>query len=295
MPKRGSLTLNSAQIRIAAIHDISGVGRCSLSVISPILSAMGHQLCPVPTAVLSAHTGGLGEVALHDLTDFLPEALAHYQRLELQFQCVYTGFLSSAAQIDHCLDFFSASPGALKVVDPVMGDHGKPYRTYTPELCRKMESLARAADVITPNPTEAAILLGREYEAHSLSSQEAKSTLVRLAEKGPRTVVITGVSVQGDGICNIGYDRERSAFWRVRCNYMPVSYPGTGDMYAAVLVGGLLSGDSLPIAMERATRFLEAAIKLTYGYGSDTRYGVMFERALPLLWRDGALGSYDIL
>ena len=124
--------------RVVAIHDLSGVGRCSLTVIMPILSAMGVQACPVPTAILSTHTGGFGEVAFQDLTDYLPQALAHYQRLGLDFSCIYSGFLGSEAQIDHCLAFFKAYPSALAVVDPVMGDHGKPYRTVTEGMRRRM-------------------------------------------------------------------------------------------------------------------------------------------------------------
>lgn len=138
---------------VAAIHDISGLGKCSLSVILPVLSAMGVQVCPVPTAVLSAHTG-YGDFVMRDLTDFISDALEHYKKLGQHFDCVYSGFLASAEQIDHCLDFLSAYPQALKVVDPVMGDNGKPYRTFTDELCRKMSRLVKAADIITPNLTE---------------------------------------------------------------------------------------------------------------------------------------------
>ena len=112
--------------RAAVIHDLSGFGRCSLPVIIPVLSAMGVQVCPVPTAILSTHTGGLGEVVMRDLTDYTIPCLHHYQQLELDFDCVYSGFLSSVNQIDHCMEFFAAYPGGLAVVDPVMGDHGKP-------------------------------------------------------------------------------------------------------------------------------------------------------------------------
>jgi pyridoxine kinase len=139
--------------RVAAIHDMSGFGRCSLAVILPILSAMGVQVCPVPTAILSTHTGGMGEVVLRDLTEYIRPALEHYKRLELDFECVYTGFLASEAQIGLCREFMAAYPGALKVVDPVMGDHGKPYRTYTLGMQRRMHELVEAADVITPNLT----------------------------------------------------------------------------------------------------------------------------------------------
>ncbi|MDD6034366.1 MAG: phosphomethylpyrimidine kinase, partial [Oscillospiraceae bacterium] len=126
-----------------AIHDLSGFGRCSLSVILPTLSAMKVQVCPVVTGVLSTHTGGLGDVVLRDLTDFMEPALEHYRRLNLDFECIYSGWMGSASQIDACLDYFRAWPDALSVVDPVMGDHGKPYKTYTADMCARMGNLVR--------------------------------------------------------------------------------------------------------------------------------------------------------
>ena len=133
--------------RVAAIHDLSGFGRCSISVILPVLSAMGVQVCPVPTAVLSAHTGGLGDPVIRDLTDYIEPALRHYKSLGIDFEAVYTGFLGSGEQVDCCLEFFKEYPGALKIVDPVMGDNGKPYRTCTQELRRRMKELAAAASL----------------------------------------------------------------------------------------------------------------------------------------------------
>lgn len=272
---------NPHQLRVAAIHDLSGFGRCSLAVIMPVLSAMGIQCCPVPTAVLSTHTGGFEDIAIKDLTDYLSPALAQYKKLGIGFDSVYSGFLASAEQIDHCLEFFSAYKDSLKVVDPVMGDHGKPYRTYTPELCKRMGELVDVADVITPNLTEAAILLGEKYPVE-LTGGTVKSWLARLCER-VRVAVITGVPLAEGVIANVGCDREQGGFWRVDCDYVPASYPGTGDIFASVLTGGLLSGDSLPIAMDRATVFTQIAIKNTYSYGFEARNGVLFEPSLSWL------------
>lgn len=269
--------------RVAAIHDISGFGRCSLAVVLPVLSAMGVQACPVPTAVLSTHTGGFGDVVLRDLTDYIEPALAHYKSLELEFDCVYSGFLGSVDQIDHCLDFFSAYPKALPVVDPVMGDHGKPYRTCTKEIRNRMNELVARAGIITPNLTEVGMLLGEEYDFAPLTSVRAKSLLARLGEKGPELVSITGVQMYDGAFSNIGYDRGRGAYWRVDCDYVPVNYPGTGDIFASVVTGALLTGDSLPMAIGRATRFLELTVKTTHSYGSDPRHGVMLEKSLRWL------------
>ena len=129
---------------VAAIHDLSGFGRCSLSVISPILSVMGLQSVAVPTAVLSTHTGGFGDVVLKDLTDYIEQALEHYKRINLTFDCIYTGFLGSKEQIHHCLNFISTYQDALVVVDPVMGDNGRPYKTYTKEMCNSVVEIGRA-------------------------------------------------------------------------------------------------------------------------------------------------------
>ena len=281
--------------RVAAIHDLSGFGRCSISVILPVLSAMGVQVCPVPTAVLSSHTGGLGDPVIRDLTDYIEPALRHYQSLGVEFEAVYTGFLGSGEQVDCCLEFFKAYPKALKIVDPVMGDNGRPYRTCTPELRRRMSELAAAADIITPNITEAAMLLEESYPAAPLTRSEAKSMLFRLSHMGPKRVVITGAELAQGGLASLGYDGENGSFWYVPCEYIPVHYPGCGDIYASVLLGAELSGASLPIAMARAAAFTELCVKTTYSYGSDPRYGVMLESVLGSLLKNEVTGAFRAL
>ncbi len=282
----------SRSAKVAAIHDLSGVGRCSLTVILPALSAQGIQVCPVPTAILSAHTGGFGEVVLRDLTDYISPALEHYKRLDYKFDCVYSGFLASTEQIDHCLEFFEYYKDALKVVDPVMADNGKPYKTCTAELCSRMGELTAIADIITPNITEAAILLGENPVQPDVAMQKIKSYLVRLSELGPKIVVITSVFSDGKAY-NVGYDREHSKFWRIPYNMINARYPGTGDVFASVLTGSILRGDSLPIAMNRATAFLERAIKTTYSYSTDTREGIMLESCLDFLITNPTLCDYE--
>ena len=159
--------------RIAAVHDLSAFGRCSLTVILPTLSAMGVQCCPVVTAYLSTHTGGFAANTFLDLTDQMEPVTAHWQSLGLTFDGVYTGFMGSREQIMRTADFIRTfrRPDCRIIVDPVMGDHGKPYRTYTPEMCRAMSGLAELADVLTPNATEAALLLGEDYDAIRLDRE----------------------------------------------------------------------------------------------------------------------------
>ncbi len=281
--------------KVAAIHDLSGVGRCSLTVISPILSIMKIQCCPVPTAVLSSHTGGFGDVVLRDLTDYIIPTLNHYKEINQNFDCIYSGFLASSGQIDHCLDFFKNYPNALKIVDPVMGDHGKPYKTYTKELCKRMSELVKIADIITPNLTEASILINEPFPTSFFTSSKIKSWLVRLSEKGPNTIVLTSIILTDGSNYNVGYDKINNSFWKVKCNYVPVNYPGSGDIFASVLVGSLLNGDSLPIAMNRATSFTELAIKTTYSYSTDPRDGIMIENCLSWLAQNITLKEYETL
>ncbi|MCL1866383.1 MAG: pyridoxamine kinase [Oscillospiraceae bacterium] len=285
---------NTFPKKAAAIHDLSGFGRCSLGVIIPTLSVMNVQVCPVPTAVLSTHTGGFDNIVFKDLTDFISPCCSHYKSLGIEFDAVYSGFLASAAQIYGCLDFFSGFANTLKVVDPVMGDNGKPYKTYTPELCEKMSELVEVADIITPNLTESAILLGEDYR-ESLTTDSVKDRLKRLCEKS-KAAVITGVVIAdiADGekdfkVCNAGYERESGEFIFVEYEHIPTHYPGTGDIFASVLLGATLSGDNLRTAVKRATDFARKAVVFTHevgGAGYQNRDGVMFESLLGQLLQD---------
>ena len=282
--------------KIAAIHDLSGYGRCSLSVIIPVISAMGIQVCPVPTAVLSTHTGGFTDMALEDLTEHISDCYEHYKRLGLQFDAIYSGFMTSPKQVDSCLKFFDGNPDALKVVDPVLGDNGKPYSTCTPELMRRMKELVEEADVITPNLTETCMLLGEECPP-MMSVSQARSWLARLSDK-PRIVVIKGVPLiddEGQKLSNIGFDRESGSFWRIDWDHIPMHYPGTGDIFTSVLTASLLKGESLPIALNRATTFTEIAVKTTYSYGTEARQGVLFEDCLSWLMTNTVLSDYKRL
>ncbi len=281
--------------RVAAIHDLSGFGRCSVAVILPVLSAMGIQVSPVLTAVLSTHTGGFGEVVFRDLTDYIKPTLEHYKSLNIDFEAVYSGFLGSVEQVDSCLEFFKSYPKSLKLVDPVMGDNGKAYKTCDANLQKRMKELVAVADVITPNMTEAAMLLGESYKTEPLTITEARSLLLKLHGLGPKKIVVTGAELASGVLANIGYDSEHGSFWYSPCEYIPVHYPGCGDIFASVLLGAMLSGASLPIAMGRATDFAELCVKTTFSYGSDTREGVMLESVLGNLITKTSSATYKTL
>ncbi|HWR42382.1 pyridoxamine kinase [Sporomusa sp.] len=284
--------------RVAAVHDISCFGRCSLTVIIPILSSMGIQVCPLPTAVLSTHLGGFKDVAFCDFTDRMPEFYRHWKQEGITFDCIYSGFLASEQQIDtvsHFIDEFSENH-PLVLVDPVMGDEGKLYSVYTPTMQEQMKRLVSKANIITPNFTEACFLLGERYEDQVAEPDRLKEWLIRLADFGPSIVIMTGIPLADQQIMNIGYERESGSFWEVACEHIPARYPGTGDIFASVLAGALLYKHSLPLAMKLAAAFVAAAIATTFAAGTPTREGVLLENALPWLgqeWANCRRGTFE--
>jgi len=274
--------------RVAAVHDLSCFGRCSLTIVLPTLAAMGVQCCPLPTACLSTHTGGFTGNTFLDLTEQMEAIAAHWKSLELRFDGIYTGFMGSRRQMALTEDFLRAfrRPGCLAVVDPVMGDHGRPYRTYTPEMCRAMASLAELADVVTPNRTEAALLLGVPYEELRLDTEaDCRRWAEALSLEGRRSVVLTGVSVEPGAAGAVCFDRAAGRTELVLAPLAEGSYHGTGDLFAGVLTGGLVKGAALAEAAGRAAEFVSRCARRTREAGTPVREGVVFE---DQLWRLGA-------
>lgn len=287
--------------KVAAIHDLSGFGRSSLTSIIPILSSMKVQVCPVPTAVLSSHTGGFEGYSFLDLTDYMEQHIAHWKSLNLEFDCIYSGFLGSPKQMKIVADFidFFGHKNNLTVVDPVLGDNGKLYGTMNNEMVEEMKKLISKADIITPNFTEVTFLLNKPYKKE-ISESEVKEWLIELANMGPKIVIATSVpdenSHKADRKTNvIAYDKENDVFWKVSCKYIPASYPGTGDAYTSVVIGSLLQGDSLPIAIERGVQFITQCILASYGFKYPNREGVLLERMLDVLKMPTISNSYELL
>jgi pyridoxine kinase len=284
--------------RVAAVHDLSGFGRASLTMIMPILSTMGIQVCPVPTAILSSHTGGFKGYKFIDLTADLEEYLAHWQELGIHFDGIYTGFLGSPQQVEIISRFIDsgASHHPLVVIDPVLGDNGKLYQTMEWEMVEQMKGFIGRADVITPNFTEACFLLDEEYQP-CIDEKNIKDWLRRLADMGPETVIITSVpDCKTSKITNVvAYDRQDERFWKVKCEYIPAFFPGTGDGFTSVIVGSMLTGDSLPVALDRAVHFITLAIRASYGYNYPQREGVLLERVLDSLKAPVVVSSYEIM
>lgn len=270
--------------RVAAVHDLSGLGRCSLSVVLPVLAVMGAQCCPVPTAVLSAHTAfPAPELASFlDLSGEMEQTLRHWERLHVSFDAVYSGFLGSARQIGLLRRLISTfrQKETLVLVDPVMGDHGRVYRTYTPEMCALMGEAAAEADLITPNLTEAALLLGEDYQSVPTSQAGMEDWLTRLSLGGKRSVVITGVSLAPQSVGAGCYDRHSGKTRFAMARQEAGSFSGTGDLFASVLLGGLLRGESLSAATAMAVDFIQKCVSWTLAAGSPVLDGVQFE---PLL------------
>lgn len=271
--------------RVAAIHDMSGFGRCSLTVAIPILSAMGVQCCPLPTAFLSTHTGGFEGFTFLDMTDEMPKIAAHWKSLDLGFQAIYSGFLGSERQIGLVADFIRNFRGTdtIVVVDPVMGDHGQVYQTYTPAMCAGTARLAKRADVITPNLTEAALLLGVPYESLPSGGDGCREIVEKLSLDGRRSVVLTGASVTPEQTGAMCYDAQTGRTEAVQTRRVPQEFHGTGDVFASVLTGALVKGRSLTEAAREAVEFVRACAERTARERLPMREGVDFEPLLGLL------------
>ena len=271
--------------RVAAIHDMSGFGRCSLTVAIPVLSAMGVQCCPLPTAFLSTHTGGFTGFTFLDMTEEMPKVAAHWQELALRFHAIYSGFLASERQIGIVSDFIRTfrRSDTLVVIDPVMGDDGKAYQTYTSALCSGMTHLAELADVITPNLTEAAFLLGRPYD--QLPQEEAGlQELVReLGLHGRRSVVLTGVSLSPGKTGAMCFDAKSGCTQAVQVDFIAHPLLGTGDIFASILTAALVQGETLFAAAAQAAEFVRACAVHTVAQNLPLREGVDFEPMLGLL------------
>ncbi len=277
--------------RVAAIHDLSGFGRASLTVAIPILSSMGIQVCPLPTAVLSTHTVEYTDYALVDMTEQMGGILDHWERLGLTFDGIYSGFMASPAQmesVNRCIKTCRA-PNGIVVVDPVLGDNGVLDPTMTPEMVKKMRWLIGSADVITPNFTEVTLLLGEAYRP-VVDVCTIQRWLRRLTEAGPSVVAATSVPLVEEGKQHhsenyvvVAYERRDDRFWKIECSHIPAHYPGTGDTFASVLTGGLILGDTLSLALDRAVQFVTLGIRATFGQGLPTREGILLERILNTL------------
>ena len=268
--------------RVAAIHDISGVGKCSLTVALPIISAAGVECSVMPTAVLSTHTGGFEGYTFLDLTDEMMPIARHWQKENIKFDAFYSGYLGSLAQIDIVRDIFEMfrTPETLIMVDPVMADDGKLYSLFTMDHVKGMAKLCGHADIIIPNRTEAAFMLGRDYKGGAMTREEVDDLLHALAGLGAKQVVLTGVYFGEDDLGAAFYDAKTGLSDCVIEKRIEGMYHGTGDVFGSFLLGALLRGKSLGAATSLAVKYTCASILLTAEDKTGPRMGVRFESVL---------------
>ncbi len=277
--------------RAAVINDLSGFGRVSLTEACPILSAMSVEACPLPTAILSTHTYKFEDYTFLDLTDEMEKILEHWKALDIEFNGILSGYMASSRQIEVVSAFMEEKKreGSLIVIDPVLGDNDLSdaetiYYDRMKDLLLSMKKFVALADVITPNLTEACLLIDRKYPKHYLSEAEIKEILLALTELGPQKIAITSVMTDSSNMKVAVFDKEHSLFEMLDCGYIKRPFHGTGDIFAAVLTGALLNKKSMLEASQKAVDFVKNCISETMKHDNmKIEYGVIFEKALRML------------
>lgn len=267
--------------KVAAVHDLAGTGRCSLTAAIPILSVLGLQACPLPTAILSCQTD-YPKFHFFDFTDEMKPYIKTWDSMGLEFDGIYSGFLGSEDQINIVIDLIEKHKEALIVIDPVMGDNGEKYKTYTEEMCNRIKELVRHADVVTPNLTECCILTDRSYD--DVTNEDNLLEIAKeISNLGPEKVVITGV-VKDNKVITFAYDRKNNESFFVSSSYNKKSYSGTGDIFTSIICGMLVNGSDFKKSVEKACNFIKKAVDITALENSDEKNGILFEPLLKELF-----------
>ena len=271
------------QKRVVAISDISCLGKCSLTVALPIISAAGIETAVIPTAILSTHTGGFKDYTFKDMSPDMAAIARHWKAEGITADAVYTGYLCSKQQIYLALEAarLISRPDTKLITDPVMADNGRLYRGFEPDFPDYMLKLCAEADIITPNITEACLMLGRDYKEPPYDENYIKSLLNGLYLKTHSHTVLTGVSLDERKIGAAVFDGETVSY--VFSERIPVSYHGTGDIFASTLTAAYLNGRSLKSAAQIAANFTARCIKQAQLENREERFGVNFESQIPYL------------
>lgn len=269
------------QKKIAVINDFSGFGRCSIAVALPIISTLKIQCCPLPTSIFSNHTG-FDSFFFDDYTDKMPLYINEWKKLGLQFDGITSGFLGSKKQIEIVTQFFKdfKTKENIIIVDPVMGDYGKIYATYTKEMCEEMKKLVQYADIITPNITELCILTDTPYQEKWKISELEKMT-EELAEKGPEKIVVTGI-VQKEFIANFCYEKGKSPKI-LRCHRVGTQRSGTGDVFSSIIAADAVNQVPFDKSVKKASNFIKKCILKSIEMDIPVTDGVCFEELLQTL------------
>lgn len=271
--------------RAAAIHDISGVGKCSLTVALPILSAAGIECSVIPTAVLSTHTGGFDNFTYRDLTEDILPIAKHWASLNLKFDSIYTGYLGSEKQVEIIIKTIDLlkSKETLILVDPVMADAGELYKTFDNSFPKKMLSLCKKADILIPNITEGCLLTETPYQNGPYSKDFIENLIEKLKKVTDKKIVLTGVCFDEDTLGCACFDDETGKIDYCFSNQIKGFFHGTGDVFGSVLLASIMNGKSLKESAQIAVDFTASAIRRTKDDNTDVRFGVRFEDELPNL------------
>lgn len=276
-------TLAGPLKRVATIHDLSGFGKCSMTVALPILSAAGLEACCMPTAILSTHTGDFKGFTYRDLTADLNPFMDHWKAIGLKFDAIYSGFLGSPEQVDSIARFIDlfGGEGTCVCVDPAMADSGRLYSVFDDEMVVQMRRLCAKADLLMPNITEGCLLLDRPYKEGPYEGSDIVDMLRGLSALGPSRIVLTGVYFDGDSLGAACYDAEGDQTEFIMGDFVPGQFHGTGDVFGSFLVSAFLNGWNLHKAVRLAVALTQKAILRTVQRGTPLRDGVDFEGVLP--------------
>lgn len=269
--------------RILTIQDISCVGKCSLTVALPVISAFGVETAVIPTAVLSNHTA-FSSWTFRDLTDDMVDIANKWKELGVTFDAVYTGYLGSKKQIDIVKDIIKdfKTETSFSLIDPVMADHGKLYTGFDLDFVKEMAKLCSVADIIVPNMTEACFMLDIPY-TEDYDEKYIKDMLKKLTALGAKTAVLTGITFDKKNLGAYGYNSETDEYFFYSREYLPVSFHGTGDIFASALLGALSIGKNQKEALMIAVDYTVECIIKTMQNENHNWYGVDFESAIPYL------------
>ena len=271
--------------RLAVIHDLCGIGKAALTDIIPILSVMEIEVCPIPTVILSTHTGGFGKPAIVKLENYINEATSHYKKLHMDFEGLFIGYLGSEKNIDECLSLLEncKKDNLITLVDPIFGDNGSLYSNFTKDYVEKIRELIKYSDVITPNYTEACILCDVPLVEY-VDEDEVCKLFEGLGKLGAKDIIITSIPLSHDILGTGVYNIKKNSRVIISSQKQDKSYPGTGDIFTSVVLGSLLNGVEIEESVKKACKFVEKCMMISSSYNYPSKEGILLEKCLKYLF-----------
>lgn len=271
--------------RLAVIHDLCGVGKAALTNIIPILSVMEIETCPIPTVILSTHTGGFGRSAMVKLENYINEAFNHYKKIEMDFEGVFVGYLGSIKNVDECLKLLEdyKKRTSIVLVDPIFADNGSLYSNFTKDYADRIKELIKFADIITPNYTEACILCDMPV-SENCDEKQIEKLFCKLGELGAKDIVITSIPLSHNLLGTGVYNKNKNSIKIINSQKQEKSYPGTGDIFTSVLLGYILNGMEIEESTLKSCEFVEKCMKISSSYDYPAKEGVLLEKCLKYLY-----------